>query len=267
MGRSDLMEPATGAGAPGAMLSGWVVAGDRLTSRADRYWLAIVHWERGELDPALLSAIVAVLRRQRREHTAIRCDSKAVGVLLAQEPADGDESQAQPLVEQVIELVRARWPASSPCGMLAEASVPVAELAAETRRLLSLRRYAGQRPLSAQHKVVSDRCLALVQLLEGVDRRRTIDFIARHIGPLLDYDRVHRTDLAGLLEVALDIPSRDGAAHAAYMHRNTFRRHLHHAQELVGLDLDDGDQCLTVHVALKLARAFDVELTPSVIAT
>jgi DNA-binding PucR family transcriptional regulator len=38
------------------------------------------------------------------------------------------------------------------------------------------------------------------------------------------------------------------------MHRNTFRRHMTQALELVDADLEDPDDRLTLHVALKLRR-------------
>lgn len=246
-GRSDLCDP------PDELAQAAV-------SPVDRYWPAIVYWHRGELSADLESRIARSVRSRDRAHMALRCDAHTVVLLLAGDASHaGARLDAQLLVEQVVGLVRVHRPGSSPHAIVAEASVPVARVTTETRQLLRLRRYVERHPPMHDRQVLSDRSLALVRLLDGVDRRRALDFIARHIGALLAYDRGHGTNLAGVLEISLDTSNRDDAARAASMHRNTFRRHLKHARELVDIDLDDGDQCLAVHVALKLARVIEAD--------
>jgi purine catabolism regulator len=85
-------------------------------------------------------------------------------------------------------------------------------------------------------------------------RRAGRSFVKQCVGPLIAHDERHGSTLAETLELALEHPRRDDAARAAYMHRNTFRRRLQQALDLVGADLDDPDQRLTLHVALKLHR-------------
>jgi PucR C-terminal helix-turn-helix domain len=70
--------------------------------------------------------------------------------------------------------------------------------------------------------------------------------------PLLDYDEDRGTNLARVLELALDFQRRDDAARAGYMHRNTFRRQLAHALDLVTGDLDDRQDRLALQLALRL---------------
>lgn len=183
------------------------------------------------------------------------CDEHTIALFLAQDdPGPRSGLKVQLLVERVVDLVSARNGGTRPQAIIAEAGVPAAEVAAQTRLLLRLRRYVEARPAGSQGAVVSDRSLMLARLFEGVDRRRVADFVRGQIGALLAYDRAHGTDLARVLEIGLDAPNRDEGARAAHMHRNTFRRHLNHAQELVGLDPDDGDQGLAVHLALRLAH-------------
>jgi hypothetical protein len=138
-----------------------------------------------------------------------------------------------------------------------ERSVGVTHIPSRVRRLQRLRRFlphtSGRAPVRCARSFALD-CL----LSDGLDRRRAEDFLRWRLCRLLRYDLDHGTDLAHVLELALDFPRRDDAAHAGYMHRNTFRRHLAQALELVDTDLNDPDDRLTLHVALKLRMLLEV---------
>lgn len=77
-------------------------------------------------------------------------------------------------------------------------------------------------------------------------------FVQGQLASLQAYDHEHRTNLQRVLELALDHDSRNTAARAAFMHRNTFRRQLRKALELIDLDLDCPEERLALHLALKL---------------
>lgn len=223
---------------------------------ADHYWPAIVCWERGEIEPSLLSSIEDLVRRHAREDLTIRHDARAVVLLVAQDRAGTDhELEVQLLLEQVVESARARLHGAGFRGILAKASVPLADVAVEVEALRRLGHYLERRHAAAGRRVHSERSFAFLELLEAIDRRHVAAFVTSQIGPLLTYDRAHGANLAGVLEIALDVPNREQAARAAYMHRNTFRRHLRRAQELIDADLADPDERLAVHVALRLSRS------------
>jgi hypothetical protein len=75
--------------------------------------------------------------------------------------------------------------------------------------------------------------------LAGARRRRwATGFVEQQLGVLEAHDRLHGTTLERVLELALDHSDRGAAADAAFMHRNTFRRQLKKALELLGSDLD-----------------------------
>jgi hypothetical protein len=216
---------------------------------------AVVYWNRGAAAAELVGGVARVLRADRAEHGVLRCGEHAIALFLA----EGDRGmrgglEVQLLIERVVDLVGARNGGARPRAIVGEAAVPTAQLAAQTRRLLRLRCHVEARSAPPREPVVSEGSLALAGLLEGLDRRRVADFVRGHIGALLAYDRVHGTDLARVLEIGLGAPSRDEAARAAHMHRNTFRRRLNHACALVGLDPGDGDQGLAVRLARRLAR-------------
>jgi DNA-binding PucR family transcriptional regulator len=115
-----------------------------------------------------------------------------------------------------------------------------------------LRRVARQRLPSASDEPVSARSYSLASLLETLDPRAAAAFVDEQLAGLRAYDHEHGTNLQRVLELALDHHDRGAAASAAFMHRNTFRRQLGKALELVGADLDDPLERLALHVALKL---------------
>ncbi len=93
---------------------------------------------------------------------------------------------------------------------------------------------------------------ALARLLDSVDARSAARFVDVPLAALAAHDRRHGTCLQRVLELALDHEDRNRAASAAFMHRNTFRRHLRQALALVDADLACPQERLALHLALKL---------------
>jgi hypothetical protein len=225
-------------------------AGVRL---ADSYWPALLVWTAGHPGPRTLAELCAEAERQAPGSITVQIDNITVALLLparASGVANGEDihHKLTSLVGHVRQLghrdVRA---------IARERSVGLAQLAARLGELERLQRYL---PLSATGALVRPaRTFALARLLnEGLDRRRAQAFVRGRIGRLLHHDQDHGTDLAHVLELALDFPRRDDAARASYMHRNTFRRRLTQALELIDADLNDPDDRLALHVALRLRR-------------
>jgi sugar diacid utilization regulator len=229
-----------------------VLTAVRVRERAQThlYRPVVVSWRRGARSTSLLPDVAALVRGQGRANAAVACGDRALALVLADASPDGAAPEVRRLVQCVVDFVGARG--GAPRAIIAHDDVPADAVAAQTRKLLGLARYAEARPVAGA--VVPEDALELAGLLEGIDRARATDFVERHVGALLAYDRAHRTDLARVLEIGLDMPNRDEAARAAYMHRNTFRRHFPHALDLAGLEVEDGDQRLAVHVALRLAH-------------
>jgi sugar diacid utilization regulator len=239
-------------------------SGQAQMTLAAHYWPAIVFCERGEIGTTLLTTIEDLVHRHAREHVAIHQDAQTIVLLVAQGGAGAEhEFEVRLLVDQVVECARARVPGSSWRGVIAKASVPLADVAVQVDVLRRLGRYLQREHGVLDGTVHSERSLALVGLLETIDRRRAAAFVTSQIGPLLSYDRAHGTHLADVLEIGLDIPDREEAARAAYMHRNTLRRHLNHALELIDRDLTHPDERLAVHLALKLANLLEGVLVES----
>ena len=222
---------------------------------AGRYWPAILFWDRGVLPEATMHGIEDLARRQAPESLIVGAEGRSIVVLLADTAASSEGRAAPAVLGDIVRLARRRLPGRHVRGITGEASVPTAELPALVRSLERLRRsQRDDEPLA----VAGARRFALNQLFfEGLDRARAREFIREQIGTAIAYDKAHGADLVETLEVALDHPNRDEAARIAHMHRNTFRRHLNHALELVGVDLHDPDERLALHVALRLRRLFE----------
>lgn len=227
------------------------------------WWPAVVALEPGDPDPALITGVEELLTRDAAAHLALRVDDGTLVLLLAQAEATAERAfEVRLVVEQVAALVRARRDGAHVRAVIARSSVPPAAVGARVERLRRLIRCQRSDGTSAGG-VCSESSLALVELLGGADQARAAAFVRGQIGALLAHDRTYGTRLADVLEIALDEPHRSDAARAAYMHRNTFRRYLRRAADLLDGDLSDPDERLAVHVALKLVRAAPRGLTTS----
>jgi PucR C-terminal helix-turn-helix domain len=224
---------------------------------ADLYWPALLVWTVGHPGPRTLAELHG--KAQRLPGTVVVTLSNTIITLLIAVRCPGDPSWDTVHSELGLLVHHARNLGHRDVHAIAdELSVSVSRIPSRVRRLLRLRRYLPHKSSTAL--VCSAGSFALDCLLsDGLDRRRAEDFLHWRLCRLLRYDIDHGTDLVHVLELALDYPRRDDAAHAGYMHRNTFRRHLTQALELVDTDLQDPDDRLTLHVALKLRKLLDLK--------
>jgi purine catabolism regulator len=79
-------------------------------------------------------------------------------------------------------------------------------------------------------------------------------FVTATIGPLLEHDARHRTDLAGTLEAYLGLRNAALAARRLFVHYNTLKNRLALIEELLGYSLDDPDRSLALALALRIRR-------------
>jgi DNA-binding PucR family transcriptional regulator len=127
---------------------------------------------------------------------------------------------------------------------------------------LRLSRVDRHRVAHGCEPTASPRHYSLACLLERLDARDATAFVHEQLAGLAAHDREHGTKLLRVLELALDQPDRNAAARAAFMHRNTFRRQLRTALELIDADLDCPEERLALHLALKV-RALGRGRAPS----
>lgn len=227
---------------------------------ASAYWPSLIVWRRGELTPTALDAATQVWRSAAASLSFLAVCDGALALLYADtRPGTLLQSDVEAATGQIVAILSRGRPALEPHGVVGECSVPIERLHRHVHNLRRLKPYAERATASPQ--VLSVRHFALDRLLENVSPARAQSFVNQCVGALLAYDERHGTSLASTLELALENPRRDEAARAAFMHRNTFRRRLQQALELIGADLDDPDQRLALHVALKLHRHLAIAAT------
>ncbi|WP_382303668.1 PucR family transcriptional regulator [Herbiconiux sp. UC225_62] len=98
--------------------------------------------------------------------------------------------------------------------------------------------------------------LGLLRILDtSNDRVELTGYLEKWLGPLVEHDRDHHSELVHTLSVYLDSGGNyDRTAQALTIHRSTLRYRLGRIRELSGRDLADPDTRLNLHIAVR-ARA------------
>jgi DNA-binding PucR family transcriptional regulator len=195
----------------------------------------------------------ALIERMRR--AAVDWDRRSVLVsvdrdaqaLLVPDDAPGGPNRLRLVaaVRSVLGAVHAVRPEAEIHAVVGDRITSRERLPLVAARLRRLARYAAD-------DVVWARRYSLASLLETIDPRAAAGFVDGQLAFLRAYDREHGTNLERVLELALDHENRNTAARAAFMHRNTFRRQLAKALELIDVDLSCPEERLALHVALKM---------------
>jgi sugar diacid utilization regulator len=220
---------------------------------AEFYWPALLVCRRGELVTSTLTQIALAWDKRAPVGSFVVPSDGSLALLYAEESMGArSRLDVERAVCHAVQVAAAEGTALDAQAIIAELSVPIERLQAEVRLLRSLRRYPTRAPQDPP--LMHARNFALDRLLEQLDRPSQQRFVNQCLGKLIAFDDRHGSMLAETLELALEHPRRDAAARAGYMHRNTFRRRLQQALVLVDADLDDPDQRLALHIALRLHR-------------
>ncbi len=121
---------------------------------------------------------------------------------------------------------------------------------------IDLSRTPVQRPGRGLHvRRAEDRPLArLVTALR--DDHRVLDHGERMLAPLIEYDLARGGDLLDVLAAMLAHPgNRTAASSASHLSRSVFYQRIALIQELLGVDLDDGEIQTALHLALLVRRS------------
>jgi PucR family transcriptional regulator, purine catabolism regulatory protein len=116
----------------------------------------------------------------------------------------------------------------------------------------------GRRPRTARGPLlrrVDDR--PLVHLITSLrDDHRLLDHGERVLSPLIVHDLERDGDLLDVLEAMLAHPgNRTAAASASHLSRSVFYQRLALIEDLLGVDLDDGETQTALHLALLVRRS------------
>lgn len=217
------------------------------------YRACLVSWHRGEATGTDIDLITDTARRWDSRSKLVSINSGTQLLLLAEaSPQAETRRQLRAALLEVVEAVKHKRPQAEIHTVIGDRVRPGQRLAAVISRLRHIERCAVGR---GSDPVVSARRYSLLWLLEGLETRRAAAFIEEQLDSLAAYDREHGTDLLRVLELGLDHHSRSTAAGAAFMHRNTFRRQLRRALDLIDADIDSPEERLALHLALKMRRA------------
>jgi DNA-binding PucR family transcriptional regulator len=106
---------------------------------------------------------------------------------------------------------------------------------------------------ASPHGATSFDALGLYRILDVRHNRATVEnFLRQWLGPLLDYDDQHHSQLVRTLFEYLEHGGHyDNAAAALVIHRSTLRYRLTRIREVAGLDLTDVDTRLNLQVATR----------------
>jgi sugar diacid utilization regulator len=230
-------------------------------SLAGAYWVAIVDARGGELRSD-------VAERVEREAAALvegSLTTSRTGHLILLHPGEFAGAPAPGPAEwfrAVADRVRELSPSSRAQLIAGERAVELGALSTYVCELEQLRRFGPR--AGGDELVAWRREYALDRLLhETVEPEVATRFVEEQLGALLHSDRQHGMDLLPVLEAALDFPRHDEAARRCFMHRNTFRHRLRLANEALARCLDNPDDRLAVHVALKLRHLVDLMEGPA----
>ncbi|GAA2751372.1 MULTISPECIES: PucR family transcriptional regulator [Kitasatospora] len=102
---------------------------------------------------------------------------------------------------------------------------------------------------AAYYRLPDVRLRGLLHLLRDDARLQT--YVERELGPLLAYDAEHGGQLVQMLRIYLEQGrNKSAAADAAHLSRPSFYDRLHKVERILGVDLDQVESCLSLHVAL-----------------
>lgn len=130
----------------------------------------------------------------------------------------------------------------------------IAQGYAQARRAIEVARRFGRRG-----QVVTFEDLGLYRLLFQVaDQTELRAFVEQVLGPLMDYDRRHKTDFLRTIATYLKHNnSLQATARDLMVHVNTATYRIHRIEAITGLDLTKAEDCLQARVALMILEGTD----------
>ncbi len=178
-------------------------------------------------------------------------DDGGVGVLVSLGPHDEERA--------ALDALAAALKGGPPCVMAAGSSVGALRDARRTlleaAQIADAALHAGEGGGSRGYYRLPDiRLRGLLHLLRDDARLQT--YVERELGALLAHDAEHGTDLVRILGAYLACGrNKSAAADAAHLSRPSFYDRLRRVERVLGVDLDQVESCLSLHVALLALEA------------
>jgi purine catabolism regulator len=172
-------------------------------------------------------------------------------VFLTLHELDEEMSSAVELAHRVKELLRSEFPeVRLICGLSGPANA-LAEWPAVLQQAVLAMQLAQRLHMNSVSRFDS---LGINELLSQLEQSPALQrFCDLIIGPLVQYDKEHRSSHVGTISAYFDHHGNvSQTADALFIHRNTLLYRLERIQEMTGQDLDQADARLALQLALKL---------------
>jgi hypothetical protein len=186
--------------------------------------------------------------RDRAPHAIVTARGDELVALVAEDadPAPADLGRAATLHVASREPDR---PLTVGIGGACRNPLEIAQSYSQARRAVEVARRFGRRG-----EVVTFEDLGLYRLLFQVaDQSELRAFVEQVLGPLMEYDRKHKTDFIRTVATYLtNNNSLQATARDLTVHVNTATYRIHRIQAITGLDLTRAEDCLQARVALMI---------------
>ncbi|MFZ4816686.1 MAG: helix-turn-helix domain-containing protein [Phototrophicaceae bacterium] len=205
-----------------------------------------------------LESLIALVRDDMTRRQLNGAIGQYVDVIVALYPID---ATAQPgRIRTMVEEIRGQLATRTPSGLvsvgISRASQGLAPLRFAYREAKDALSIANQLGENGQATFYGD--LKLYQLLlalKGTGYESMVGFYHETLGALVEHDERKQSDLLRTLNGFFEANGNLAkAANDLDVHRNTLVYRLERISELTGLDLDDPDNRLILHLALKIQR-------------
>lgn len=249
-------------------LSGTPADDDLMTTRAQQagfdpsstYMVSVFRAITEAGSPLPIESLIPLVRDDMTRRQVEGAVGQYVDVIVTLYPLGGDNSTQTKRIRDIIDEVREQLSTRTPSGLVAAGiSRPAIGLSAlreayrEAKDAMSIASELGDR-----EKTTFYGDLKLYQFLLSL-KERNLEHMRRFyqetLGPLIEHDERKQGDLIRTLEGFFK--ANGNLAQAATnldVHRNTLVYRLERISELTGLDLDDADNRLILHLALKVQR-------------
>jgi purine catabolism regulator len=95
-------------------------------------------------------------------------------------------------------------------------------------------------------------------MLDVSDKRILKNFALKYLQPLIDYDEQYGSDLITTLEAYLKNDKKiSRTADELFIHRNTVRYRIDRINDILGVDLEDGEMLFNIYFSLKALKVID----------
>lgn len=206
----------------------------------------------GTLRPAL-NTIAAAARATLGSDAIVWSRSTTIAALVAPKSAAPQERRqiAEALRHELDHRLRAVT-VSIGVGRRVETPLDLPSSYTEASRAVGVGRWAKGR-----HATEIFDQLGLERLLSSASETDLAEFVEHSIGPLVEHDRTHPSDLVETLGVWLDTRNMAEAARLIHVHYNTFKNRLDRIESILGPVLNDASRSLECAVGIYVYRHYD----------